>query len=68
MRNPNAPWEIRNDAARKAWVARGRLRLTWREHVARNISELHTPSDFWLFKAFPLTPEVEEAAKTYMVD
>lgn len=24
MRNPNAPWEVRNDAARKRWLMRGR--------------------------------------------
>lgn len=27
MRNPNAPWEIRNDAARKRWIARERKRM-----------------------------------------
>lgn len=37
MRNPNAPWEIANDIARKRWLARGRRPLTWREHVARDI-------------------------------
>lgn len=26
MRNPNAPWEIRNAAARRHWVALGRRR------------------------------------------
>lgn len=29
MRNPNAPWEIRNDAARRAWVNRGRTRFVY---------------------------------------
>ena len=78
MRNRTAAWEIRNDAARRAWLARGRTQLVyevWQRGEGRalfnrrweRIACVWAPDSGWL-KEFPLTPEVEEAAKTYMVD
>lgn len=39
MRNPNAPWEIWNDAARKRWIERGRTRLGYRLHFRRSVGQ-----------------------------
>lgn len=50
MRNPNAPWEIRNDAARKAWVKRTRASMSpemqaLADRLLKEMERLMGPSD-----------------------